>query len=182
MKNLLLTFCCFTAVVIGQRVGVAADSAVPKRVDPTVEQRVADLEAYVNNTARLADNTNNVNSKLGSYDEKSGSYAPASGPGHNAWQMTSSALVLFMTLPGLALFYGGLVRRKNVLSVLAQCFGITGLVTILWWLCGYSLVFADVNGAGGDSATFVGSLTTHAFLKGVDSSPNTNYSYWVSHN
>ena len=46
-----------------------------------------------------------------------------------------------MTLPGLALFYGGLVRRKNVLSVLAQCFFIAGLVTILWWLCGYSMVF-----------------------------------------
>ena len=56
--------------------------------------------------------------------------------------MTSSALVLFMTLPGLALFYGGLVRRKNVLSVLAQCLGCAGLVTILWWLCGYSLAFA----------------------------------------
>ena len=47
--------------------------------------------------------------------------------------MTSAALVLFMTLPGLALFYGGLVRKKNILSVLAQCFGIAGLVTILWW-------------------------------------------------
>ena len=55
--------------------------------------------------------------------------------------MTCSALVLFMTLPGLALFYGGLVRRKNVLSVLAQCLGIAGLVTILWWLCGYSIAF-----------------------------------------
>ena len=65
----------------------------------------------------------------------------SSGPGHNAWMMTSSALVLFMTLPGLALFYGGLVRRKNVLSVLAQCLGITGLVTILWWICGYSITF-----------------------------------------
>src|SRR5438034_3769090 len=68
-----------------------------------------------------------------------------SGPGHNAWQMASAALVLFMTLPGLALFYGGLVRRKNVLSVCAQCFFITGLVTILWWLCGYSLVFGKGN-------------------------------------
>ena len=57
--------------------------------------------------------------------------------------MTSAALVLFMTLPGLALFYGGLVRRKNVLSVIAQCFGIAGLVTILWVVCGYSIVFAD---------------------------------------
>ena len=57
--------------------------------------------------------------------------------------MTCAALVLFMTLPGLALFYGGLVRRKNVLSVLAQCLGIAGLVTILWWLCGYSIAFSQ---------------------------------------
>ena len=68
---------------------------------------------------------------------------PGPGPGHNAWMMTCAALVLFMTLPGLALFYGGLVRRKNVLSVLAQCLGIAGLVTILWWLCGYSLAFSQ---------------------------------------
>jgi ammonia channel protein AmtB len=59
--------------------------------------------------------------------------------------MTSTALVLFMTLPGLALFYGGLVRRKNVLSVLAQCLGIAGLVTILWWAVGYSLSFGAGN-------------------------------------
>ncbi len=97
------------------------------------------------------------------------------GPGHNGWMMVCAALVLFMTLPGLALFYGGLVRRKNVLSVLAQCLGIAGLVTILWWLCGYSLVFADGTGP------IVGNLK-FAFLKGVDSAPNTNYSYWVSHN
>src|SRR5438477_11401380 len=64
------------------------------------------------------------------------------GPGHNACVMTSALLVLFMTLPGLALFYGGLVRQKNVLSVLAQCLGIAGLVAILWWAVGYSLVFA----------------------------------------
>ena len=55
--------------------------------------------------------------------------------------MTSTALVLFMTLPGLALFYGGLVRKKNVLSVLAQCFLITGLVTILWYICGFGMAF-----------------------------------------
>jgi ammonium transporter, Amt family len=55
------------------------------------------------------------------------------GAGHNAWLLASTALVLFMTLPGLALFYGGLVRKKNVLSVLAQCFLITGLTTILWY-------------------------------------------------
>src|SRR5438309_9204067 len=88
--------------------------------------------------------------------------------------MTASALVLFMTLPGLALFYGGLVRAKNVLSVLAQCLGIAGLVTILWWLVGYSLVFSR-------GSPFIGGFT-FAFLDGVDGRPNSDYSYWVSQN
>jgi Amt family ammonium transporter len=100
--------------------------------------------------------------------------AANSGPGHNAWQMTSAALVLFMTLPGLALFYGGLVRRKNVLSVIAQCYLLAGLVTILWWAVGYSFAFSTGKPWLGDTA--------FAFLNKVDSSPNTNYSYWVSHN
>ena len=152
----------------------AAASAAPKRADPSLEQRVADLEAYVNNGPRGADNTNNVCSKLGSYDEKSNTFTPNPGPGANAWQMTSAALVLFMTLPGLALFYGGLVRRKNVLSVLAQCLFITGMVTILWFVCGYSAVFHR----GGP---FYGHFD-YAFLQGVDSSPNGDYSYWVSQN
>ncbi len=64
------------------------------------------------------------------------------GPGHNGWMMVCAALVLFMTLPGLALFYGGMVRTKNVLSVMAQCLAMAGLVTILWLVIGYSLVFA----------------------------------------
>ena len=149
-----------------------------KLADPTVEQRLEDLEAYINNTARQADTaSNNVSSKLGSYDEKANTFTANPGPGHNAWQMTSAALVLFMTLPGLALFYGGLVRRKNVLSVVAQCFFITGMVTILWWVCGYSLAFAK----GGPLAPVLGNLH-FAFFNGVDSSPNTDYSAWVSHN
>ncbi len=86
---------------------------------------------------------------------------PPLDSGHQAWQMTATALVLFMTLPGLALFYGGLVRRKNVLSVLAQCLGIAGMVTILWWLCGYSLAF---SGAG----KYIGDLEMMRF-KGIDS-------------
>src|SRR2546430_12211312 len=121
---------------------------------PSLEQRVADLEAYVTNSPRGAD--------IGS---ASSSNIAAPGPSYNAWMMTSSALVLFMTLPGLALFYGGLVRRKNVLSVLAQCLGIAGLVSILWWLCGYSIVFH--SGAPG-SLGFWGTLDW-AFLKGADS-------------
>ena len=88
--------------------------------------KVLDVEAYVTNSAPKVLTTQ-------------------SGPGHNAWMMTSAALVLFMTLPGLALFYGGLVRRKNVLSVIAQCFGFAGLVTILWWPCGYSFVSARAS-------------------------------------
>ena len=83
--------------------------------------------------------------------------------------MTCAALVLFMTLPGLALFYGGLVRAKNVLSVLAQCLGIAGLVTILWWAVGYSLVFSR-------GSPFIGGLQ-FAFLHGVDARPNADYSY-----
>ncbi len=69
-----------------------------------------------------------------------------------AWIMISTALVLFMTLPGLALFYGGLVRTKNVLSVLMQCFAITSIMSILWLVAGYSLAFSD----GGSMNSFIG--------------------------
>src|SRR5438552_4663234 len=184
MKKTLLCLTLTAAMAIGAicaraQTAAATTDATPKRADPTLEQRVMDLEAYVNNGARLADGTNNVSSKLGSYDDKANTFTPNPGPGANAWQMTSAALVLFMTLPGLALFYGGLVRRKNILSVMAQCFFITGMVTILWWICGYSLVFSS---AATDSSlrgsTFIGNLKTFAFLNGVDSSPNTDYSYW----
>ena len=94
------------------------------------------------------------------------------GPGANAWQMVSTALVLFMTLPGLALFYGGLVRRKNVLSVLAQCLGIACVVTPLWWLCGYSLSFGVGNAFIGDFA--------YAFFKGVEPGNVGAGYYWIS--
>ena len=70
---------------------------------------------------------------------------PALNTGNTAWILTSTALVLFMTLPGLALFYGGLVQTRNVLSILMQCFAITGLVTVLWVLGVYSLAFGEGN-------------------------------------
>lgn len=87
--------------------------------------------------------------------------------GDTAWMLTSMVLVLFMTIPGLALFYGGLVRSKNVLSVLMQCFGITCLVTILWTLYAYSLAFDDstlVTNEAGETvfafpSSFVGGLS-----------------------
>jgi Amt family ammonium transporter len=134
----------------------AASTAVAAA--PTTEQRLAALEAYVTNS------------------DPGKSLTGVAGPGHNAWMMTSAALVLFMTLPGLALFYGGLVRKKNVLSVLAQCLGITGLVTLLWWAFGYSLVF----GKSFNSPILGG--TEFFFLRNVTSAPNTDYAFWVSHN
>jgi Amt family ammonium transporter len=130
----------------------AAAAAAPGAQD--LAARVADLEAYLTNSPPKA--------------------LSVPGPGHNAWMMTSTALVLFMTLPGLALFYGGLVRRKNVLSVLAQCLGTAGVVTILWWAFGYSLAF-------GSGSPILGSLK-FAFLKGVGNAPNPDYGAWVSHN
>ena len=117
------------AMSVAAVVGVTASTAFAQTAHaanaapPDLATRVADLEAYVTNGTPKA--------------------LSSSGPGHNAWMMTSTALVLFMTLPSLALFYGGLVRRKNVLSVMAQCLGCAGVVTILWWLVGYSLVFSN---------------------------------------
>ncbi len=70
--------------------------------------------------------------------------------GNSAWILASTALVLFMTLPGLALFYGGLVRSKNVLSILMQCFAIAGISSILWFSFGYSLAFSEGNSFIGD--------------------------------
>ena len=148
--------------------GVRADAPAP-----TLEQRVAGLEAYLGN----GDPTGALKDEKGTIpDGLTTASVGVAGPGHNAWMMTSAALVLFMTLPGLALFYGGLVRSKNVLSILAQCLGITGLVTILWWAVGYSLVFDD-----GFKSPILGGLG-FTFLKGVTSAPNTNYAYWVSQN
>ncbi len=94
--------------------------------------------------------------------------AAAPDSGDTAWLLTATALVLFMTIPGLALFYGGLVRVQNVLSVLMQCFALTGLITILWIICGYSLAFNTAGMEAGKLTvgSFVGGLGT-MFLRGV---------------
>jgi len=133
----------------------------PKRCLGVRRATLGGYRAYLNNAPRATDGQ---------------ALSKVPGPRrqvHSAWMMTSAALVLFMTLPGLALFYGGLVRRKNVLSILAQCFGLAGGVTILWWGCGYSLTFAPGNGVIGD--------LRYAFLHGVGVAPNPDYAQWVSH-
>jgi Amt family ammonium transporter len=93
--------------------------------------------------------------------------------GDNAWMLTSAALVLMMTGPGLALFYGGLVRRKNVLSTMMHSFVLMAVVTVLWAVYGYSLAFAEGN-------PFIGSFH-YLFLKGVGSAPNADYGATVPH-
>jgi Amt family ammonium transporter len=156
MKRWTLILWTFLACALAP-VTLGADEPASR----TTEERLEDLEAYVNNTARNA--STQTETRIG-----------GPGPGHNAWQMTATALVLFMTLPGLALFYGGLVRRKNVLSVMAQCLGVAGLVTILWWICGYSFSFAPGNPyLGGNN---------YLFFKGVDGTGVGQGSNWISNN
>jgi ammonium transporter, Amt family len=91
----------------------------------------------------------------------------AQSSGDNAWMLVSAALVLMMTGPGLALFYGGLVRQKNVLAMMMQSFALMALISVLWALVGYSLCF-------GGNGPFIGGLE-HAFLRGVGVEPNADY-------
>ncbi|HEJ9766873.1 TPA: ammonium transporter [Pseudomonas aeruginosa] len=93
---------------------------------------------------------------------------PVLNSGDTAWMLISTALVLLMTIPGLALFYGGMVRAKNVLSIMMQCFAITGLITILWVVYGYSLAFDTTGMEKGvlNFNSFVGGLDK-AFLSGL---------------
>ena len=93
--------------------------------------------------------------------------ADAKGNADNAWMLMCSALVLLMTGPGLALFYGGLVRKKNVLSTMMQSFAMMALITVVWAIIGYSLCFASGN-------SFIGGLD-HAFLHAVGSAPDADY-------
>ncbi|HNM98851.1 MAG TPA: ammonium transporter [Turneriella sp.] len=169
MKSLKLKL-LFTGALALASAGLThgAENAAAKPKELTLEQRVADIEAYMNNVPRVKDDA-----AVKAADKAEKTNIAGAGPGHNAWIMTSALLVLFMTLPGLALFYGGLVRTKNVLSVVAQCFGIAGLVTILWWAIGYSLAFSE-------GSPFIGG-TAFAFFKGVDSSVGQG-GQWISNN
>ena len=210
MKRILLTLALIATAAFGTFSSRADDTNAPAAAAAataaptpaantnlpaaTLDQRVAAIEAYFQNgdpTAGFKDTNGNQNVQWPPIINTSmvnslGSVAGYPGAGHNAWLLTSTALVLFMTLPGLALFYGGLVRRKNVLSVLAQCFLITGLVTILYVICGYGMIF---GGAGGAAAMkldwiygIVGNPKVCWMFANVTSAPNPGYSYWVSEN
>ena len=97
----------------------------------------------------------------------------AQSSGDNAWMLVSCALVLMMTGPGLALFYGGLVRKKNVLGTMMQSFIMMALITVLWAVCGYSIAF-------GEGTPFFGDLR-YLFLNGVGAEPNTDYAATIPH-
>jgi Amt family ammonium transporter len=105
-----------------------------------------------------------VNDKLKDLDQR---VTNAQSAGDNAWMLVSAALVLLMTGPGLALFYGGLVRRKNTLAIMMQSFLLMALISVLWALVGYSLCF-------GGNGPVIGGFE-HAFLRGVGADPNPDY-------
>jgi ammonium transporter, Amt family len=125
---------------------IAAASAWAQSVPPDLEKRLADLDKATK-SAQMS--------------------------GDNAWMLTSAALVLMMTGPGLALFYSGLVRRKNVLGTMMHSFILMGVVTILWAVVGYSLAFAE-------GTPFIGSLK-YALLNGVGADPNPDYGATIPH-
>ena len=207
MKRILLTLTLMAVTALGTlsvraqatNAPAAATTNAPVAAwttnAPTMEQRMESVEAYFQNgdpTAPYKDTNGNwtVNFSLAgniintNLSNSTGANVSYPGAGHNAWLLTSTALVLFMTLPGLALFYGGMVRRKNVLSVLAQCFLITGLVTILWVFVGYGMIFGGTGNPAKEDLVngWVGSPKICWLLENVTSAPNPNYSYWVSEN
>jgi Amt family ammonium transporter len=189
------------AVAAATNAVAAAAPATPAPTNaPTMEQRMESVEAYFQNgdpTATYKDTNGNWTVNFGlagniintNLNNSLGAYVSFPGAGHNAWLLASTALVLFMTLPGLALFYGGMVRKKNVLSVLAQCFLITGLVTILYVICGYGMIFGGDGTASGPLGMtndwikgIVGNPKVCWMFQNVTSAPNPGYSYWVSEN
>jgi len=159
-----------TTLLLISPAGILTTASASPAAAPTLEQRVAYAEAERSNS-----------------DPAATGIAPSASPAHTAWMMVSAALVLFMTLPGLVLFYGGLVRHKNVLSMAALCLGITALVSLIWWAFGYSLVFGKSFAAEGASpllhalSPFLGG-TEFFFLRDVGGAPNTDYAYWIPQN
>src|SRR5947209_2076030 len=121
-------------------------------------------------TAAMAQAPQSVDARLAALDA---AVKSAQSAGDNAWMLTSAALVLLMTGPGLALFYGGLVRRKNVLGTMMQSFVLMAVITVLWAMVGYSLAF-------GGSSPLTGDLS-FSFLRNVGSAPNIDYAPTIPH-
>jgi ammonium transporter, Amt family len=155
MKRMVLKCCLMLAMALG---------AVPLCAQQTAPPSVASSSISPSSGATTPAISKELSERLDQLDKK---VAAAQSAGDNAWMLISAALVLLMTGPGLALFYGGLVRRKNVLAIMMQSFAMMGLITVLWALVGYSLCF-------GGSGPFIGDFA-HALLRGVGVAPNPDY-------
>jgi len=157
MKRAVL-YCCFTIALL-----------LPAPPLPA-QQAPASSSPASATAAQKSDSSKELNDKLAQLDQR---VTAAQSAGDNAWILVSAALVLMMTGPGLALFYSGLVRRKNTLAIMMQSFGMMGLISVLWALVGYSLAF-------GGSGPVIGDFS-HAFLRGVGVDPNPDYAGTIPH-
>lgn len=155
---------CMLCLFANCRAEDAPKKDAPPR-DPTLQERVEDLEKVTNSSA------------AGGEGRKSFVGVNA---GDTAWMLVSAALVLMMTAPGLSLFYGGLVRKKNVLSTIMHSMFLMGLISILWVVYGYSIAFGD---GAKDSALgyIIGNPTQYLMLKGVGAEPNGTYAATIPH-
>ena len=154
MKRMVLKCCLVLTMVL---------SAVPLCAQQSTTPAAAPSSA-TSSSANSPEIPKELSARLDQLDQK---VAAAQSSGDNAWMLVSAALVLLMTGPGLALFYGGLVRRKNTLAIMMQSFAMMGLITVLWALVGYSLCF-------GGSGPVIGDFG-HALLRGVGIAPNPDY-------
>jgi len=152
--------CSFSLLLV---LGAVLFTAIPLSAQQTPASSAAPVKMMASFAAPETAKT--VTEKLAQLDKD---VKAAQSSADNAWMLVSAALVLMMTGPGLALFYGGLVRRKNTLAIMMQSFALMALITVMWALVGYSLCF------GGDGH-FIGSFE-HAFLRGVGADPNPDYS------
>src|SRR6266436_407579 len=131
---------------------------------PLPAQQAPPASSPASASAPSPQNSKEISDKLAQLEQR---VTAAQGAGDNAWMLTSAALVLMMTGPGLALFYGGLVRRKNTLAIMMQSFAMMAVITVMWALVGYSLCF-------GGNGSVIGGFE-HAFLRGVGAEPNADY-------
>jgi Amt family ammonium transporter len=153
MRRVVLKWCCFFTVVLA---GVSLQARqTPSAATPSPQ---------ASPSTATAEAAKAVNDKLAQLDQR---VTAAQSSADNAWMLVSAALVLLMTGPGLALFYGGLVRRKNTLAIMMQSFMLMAVISVLWALVGYSLCF-------GGNGPVIGGFE-HAFLRGVGAEPNPDY-------
>ena len=156
LRNLAISLLLFTCFASPGRALVAPHIVTADRI--AADDRIAQLEKQM---------AENKAATAASAASAAAATATAQSTGDNAWVLTSALLVLMMTGPGLALFYSGLVRKKNVLGTMMQSFGMMAVITLLWVVCGYSLAFSPGN-------AFIGGLH-NAFLHGVGLTPNPAY-------